>query len=50
MRDKTLSIYTAALIITLVGAGATMLIVETAYSYEEIGYADVDPLTFAIPE
>lgn len=50
MRGKTLSIYTAALIITLVGAGATMLIVETAYSYEEIGYVGVDPYAFTIPE
>ncbi len=32
---RKLSIYTAAFIITLIGSGATMLIVNTAYSTAE---------------
>jgi hypothetical protein len=44
MRGKTLSTYAAVFIITLFGAAATLLIVDTAHSVADVGmYAGVDP-------
>ncbi len=42
MKGTKIDIYTAALIITLFGAGATMLIVKTANDQEPIDYSNID--------
>lgn len=40
--NSTLSIYTAALAITVVGAGATMLILNAAAMVPDIGFVNPD--------
>ena len=51
MKGKKLSVYTAALMITLFGGAATLLIVDVANSpLTEIGYANLDPETMPIKE
>lgn len=48
-KGKKLSIYTAALIITIIGAGATLIIVDTAYSTAAaMEMAATDPANFHI--
>ena len=44
MKGKTLSTYTAALFITIFGAGATLLIVDAAHSAADPLYTVTDPL------
>ncbi len=44
MKSKKLSVYTAAFVITLFGAGATMMIV-TAIEVPEPEYANLDPFS-----
>jgi len=44
MKSKKLSIYTAAFVITLFGAGATMMIVG-AINVSEPEYAHIDPFS-----
>jgi hypothetical protein len=39
---KTISIYAAALVITVIGAGATMLILNAASFVPDIGFVDPD--------
>lgn len=46
MKGKTLSIYTGAFAITLVGAGAVMLILNAAALVPDIGFADPDTVVY----
>lgn len=43
MKGKKLSTYTAALVITLIGAGAVLLLINAGQSVEEPAYADLNP-------
>jgi len=45
VKGKKLSLYTAALVITLFGAGATMLIVSAANEVPVPEYANLDPFS-----
>lgn len=45
MKGKKLSLYVAALVITVFGAAATMLIVSAAYDAPLPEYANVDPFS-----
>ena len=45
MNTRTINTYMAVLIVTLLGAGATVLIVQAASTTEFAGYDGTDPLT-----
>ncbi|MBU1292514.1 hypothetical protein KJ819_00415 [Patescibacteria group bacterium] len=45
MKGKKLNLYVAALVITVFGAGATMLIVSAASDVAVPEYANVDPFS-----
>jgi len=44
MNTRTINTYLAILIVTLLGAGATVLIVQAASTTEFAGYDGTDPL------
>lgn len=43
LKGRKLSLYTAALAITIFGAGATLLIMAAANDVQEPEYANIDP-------
>jgi len=43
LKNRPISMYAAVLIITLFGAGATLLIVDVAHDSAVPAYAEIDP-------